>query len=295
MTATGYVDGIYADHSAEKGVGIGSNFNFTKKGNGVNQLCNGVGAHRACYNFTTAFAASFNSWHYWSTNYTQDLLANTTGGPVIAGPLANMATECTFDDIRSAQASGLTMLEIRCGCQPDKQQLAQFLAAAEEYNYVHCMGNYNGGTMVAKTTFPAMGYKLGAPNGPAAEVPAKGSGVWHRTFASGAWVLWDNNAKNGTYHFPGQPSPPPPPPSPPPSPLPTTCGKILLNTGVGGASIGTWSNVATAGACCARCARGQECVAWAWHRDSNRCHLVGGEATTHTVQGCDAGIIVHHH
>lgn len=91
-----------------------SNFNFTKKGNGPDQLCNGAGAARQCYNFTTPFAASFNSWHYWATNYTQDLLSRTTGGPVIAGPLANMGEACTFDKIRSAQAtSGLTMLEVR--------------------------------------------------------------------------------------------------------------------------------------------------------------------------------------
>ena len=201
MTATGFVDGIYADHSSEKGVGIGSNFNFTSKGEGPNQYCNGGkhsrGRGHQCYNFTYAFAASFNSWHYWSTNYTQDLLANTTGGPVIAGPLANMGIPCTFDGIRNAQqTSGLMMLEINCGCKPSKNNIAQFLAAAEEYNYVHCMGAADiEHALVAKTTFPEMDYKLGAPLGPAIEVPSKGSGVWHRTFAFGAWVLWDNNVR----------------------------------------------------------------------------------------------------
>ena len=30
---------------------------------GPNQLCNGVGEGRQCYNFTAAFRESFNSWH----------------------------------------------------------------------------------------------------------------------------------------------------------------------------------------------------------------------------------------
>ena len=65
-TATGLVSGIYADHSAEKGIGIGSNFNFTahngvvtpytKNNQGPNQLCNGRGEGRSCYNFTEEFA-----------------------------------------------------------------------------------------------------------------------------------------------------------------------------------------------------------------------------------------------
>ena len=41
VTATGLVDGIYADHSCEKGVGIGTA--YPTKDNGPNQLCNGVG------------------------------------------------------------------------------------------------------------------------------------------------------------------------------------------------------------------------------------------------------------
>eukprot|EP00040_Diaphanoeca_grandis_P003269 m.24433 g.24433 ORF g.24433 m.24433 type:complete len:425 (+) comp14608_c0_seq1:64-1338(+) len=216
LTATGLVDGIYADHSSEKGVGIGSNFNFTKKGEGPNQLCNGAGAEHFCYNFTYEFAKSFNSWHYWSTNYSQDLLSKTTGGPVIAGPLANMGLSCKFADLRQMQEQGpLTMIEANCGCQPKPEVLIQFLAAAEKYTYMHCMGNTNetdgGTTVIEMTTWPEMDYALGEPDGPAVEVPTKGSNVWHRTFASGAWVTWDDTKQNGSYYFPGHPPYPNPP------------------------------------------------------------------------------------
>lgn len=217
-TSTGLVSGIYADHSAEKGIGIGSNFNFTahngvvtpytKNEQGPNQLCNGKGVGRSCYNFTEEFAASFNSWHAWSTNFTQQLLAERTGGPVISGPWAAMgswAGACTFDGIRAAQASsGLTMREVACGCQPSPHKIIQFLAAAEEGTYMHCMGNIDDGKLVEKTSFREMDYALGPPDGPAVEVPVPGSGVWHRTFATGAWVTWDNVRGNGTYHFPRQ-------------------------------------------------------------------------------------------
>jgi hypothetical protein len=86
-TATGLVDGIFADHSANEGSGIGA---VNRDDQGPNQLCNGAGAGRQCYNFTETFKTSFNSWHLWMTNYTQDLLSGTTGGPVIQGPLASM-------------------------------------------------------------------------------------------------------------------------------------------------------------------------------------------------------------
>lgn len=57
VTATGLVDGIYADHSCEKGVGIGTA--FPTKDNGPNQLCNGVAQKRKCYNFTQNVADSW--------------------------------------------------------------------------------------------------------------------------------------------------------------------------------------------------------------------------------------------
>jgi hypothetical protein len=100
-TATGYVDGIFADHSAQEHIQIGAGTNGQK----ANQLCNGV-AHkgRTCYNFTDDFKASFNSWHTWATNKSQDLLSKTTGGPVICGPLAVYGHDmCDFDGLRNAQ------------------------------------------------------------------------------------------------------------------------------------------------------------------------------------------------
>jgi hypothetical protein len=109
-TATGLIDGIFADHSSNEGTRIG---NTKVNGQARNQLCNGKGSNRHCYNFTAAFRDEFNSWHGWATNYTQALLSNTTGGPVIQGPLASMNTLdsivdpqlCDFDSILAAQAS----------------------------------------------------------------------------------------------------------------------------------------------------------------------------------------------
>jgi hypothetical protein len=101
-TATGLVDGIFADHATGNGVIIG---NTAKNGQAPNQLCNGKGAGRACFNFTDSFRDEFNSWHMWATNYTQDVLSKTTGGPVIQGPLARMgATTPSVNPCRFVQA-----------------------------------------------------------------------------------------------------------------------------------------------------------------------------------------------
>ena len=152
---------------------------------GPNQLCNGVGEGRQCYNFTAAFRESFNSWHVsrspapaapsrhsarsllchdptwgrrgqdWATNYTQDMLSKTTGGPEIQGPYARMgaANACDFDSIRKMQQDGvrtrengtlhLTVAEAKAkggggSCQPDPSCIAAFLAAAEPFTYMHC-------------------------------------------------------------------------------------------------------------------------------------------------------------
>ena len=250
--------------------------------------------------------ASFNSWHQWSTNYTQQLLSGSTGGPVISGPWAAMGTwagSCTFDGIREAQASsGLTMREVPCGCQPSANKIIQFLAAAEEGSYMHCMGNVNDGNLVNKTTFPEMDYALGAPRGPATEVPGPGSGVWHRTFATGAWVMWDNTRGNGTYYFPGEaPSPPGPPgpPGPPPPPGPplppvaptATCKDVYLCDGVRHGDIKTtaasqWTT------CCADCAATPGCTQWAFHASTPgaaancRLHTDEGTKSPGTAKYC---------
>ena len=75
-----------ADHSAQEHIQIGAGTN----GQGPNQLCNGVaGKGRTCFNFTSSFTESFNSWHEYMTNKSQDMLSKTTGGPVICGPHAS--------------------------------------------------------------------------------------------------------------------------------------------------------------------------------------------------------------
>ena len=187
-TQTGDVDGIFADHSGTWGNGV--NIGTKKNGQLPNQLCNGKGHGRQCYNFTKDFTASFNSWHDWVTNYTQDMLSKTTGGPVIQGPYARMgaANGCDFDSIIDVQTNGfqsaeerhlmLTVIEAdgeHQACKPSEKCLAAFLAAAEPYTYLHCRGSTGNGTggddLLGKTTFPEMDYQLGPPHGKAVEGP----------------------------------------------------------------------------------------------------------------------------
>ena len=92
-----------ADHSAQEHIQIGAATNGQK----ANQLCNGVARKgRTCYNFAPAFTESFNSWHLWATNKSQDLLSKSTGGPVICGPLARYGQNmCDFDELRAANCN----------------------------------------------------------------------------------------------------------------------------------------------------------------------------------------------
>lgn len=201
--------------------------------------------------------------------------------------------------------------QVRCGCKPKRDEIVQYLAAADRYTYMHCLQSTNesdgGASIIDLTTWPEMDYALGTPDGPAVEEPHPGSGIWRRRFASGAWVLWDNNegAKNGSYFFPGKPPPPGPAPSPspgpspgpapPPSPppLPASCGKLLVDTGAGGDDVAPVTVRASAAACCAWCIAAPACDLWAWHRESGgRCHLHGAGARVHKVKGCDVGIVV---
>jgi hypothetical protein len=214
------VDGIFADHSGSWGNGV--NIGSVKNGQLPNQLCNGVANKgRLCYNFTKEFTASFNSWHDWATNYTQDMLAKSTGGPVIQGPYARMgaADACSFDSIIAEQDTGyqsedrhliLTVVEAKGGrdpegakqnsCKQSESCIAAFLAAAEPYTYMHCMGN--SGTsdpekmkvddMLGATTFPEMNFKLGAPHGKAVQTSKD---QWTRKFGDASKptvVSWDN-------------------------------------------------------------------------------------------------------
>ena len=219
------VDGIFADHSGRWGNGINIGAAH-KDGMGPNQLCNGAGAGRLCYNFTSEFTASFNSWHNWATNFTQDLLSKTTGGPVIQGPYSRMnaVDACDFDSIIAEQEAGftnadgvlqwLTVVEASArskgpdgnvdvargaSCKPNESCLAAYLAAAEPYTYLHCMGN--GDNLLGDTVFPEMDYPLGPPSGKAEEVR---EGVFVRKFGGGTKptiVTWDNNMKTGTIEW----------------------------------------------------------------------------------------------
>ena len=109
-----------ADHSAQEHIQIGAGTN----GQGPNQLCNGVaGKGRTCFNFTASFTESFNSWHEYMTNKSQDMLSKTTGGPVICGPHASygkssrslcLLKERSLKDA-AAQAAAGRATSTRCG------------------------------------------------------------------------------------------------------------------------------------------------------------------------------------
>ena len=244
-TAKG-VDGIFADHSAQEHINIGQH----SKGQHALQLCNGGSKKsnlgHSCWNFTADFAASFNSWHLWATNYTQDVLSKTTGGPVICGPLAKMVghvNPCNFTSVRKAhnRRPPGRVFELHFSdpnsCRPSESCLAAYLAATEPGLYLHCM--YNGPPrdgppgpfeFLGNTSFPEMDYYLGAPNGSATEI-FPGSNVWRRFFgdpAAPTVVEWDEGRQLGqikwAHQQPSSPPPPPPPPSydrarPVPSPL----------------------------------------------------------------------------
>ena len=84
-------------------------------------------------------------------------------------------------------------------CKPNESCLAAYLAAAEPYTYLHCMGN--GDNLLGDTVFPEMDYPLGPPSGKAEEVR---EGVFVRKFGGGAKptiVTWDNNMKTGTIEW----------------------------------------------------------------------------------------------
>jgi hypothetical protein len=291
-TATGLVDGIFADHSANEGTAIGGSADRQAP----NQLCNGKGAGRACYNFTDTFRDSFNSWHAWATNYTQDVLSKTTGGPVIQGPLAAMNTlhdivdpnYCDFGGILRAQAtSGQAVFEARGSCQPSESCLAAYLAAAEPGTYLHCL--YTGDELLAKTSFPEMDRFLGAPNGSATET-APGSELYRRFFASGTEVEWNNRTRKGSITWRGQPTPAPTPPPP----IPASCGPPLQDTGLASHDLGDEVRVASLAECCSRCHGKKHCVGYAWHtEEGNRCHFHStGAKQNPGVVGCTSGFLV---
>ena len=300
MTRTGLVDGIFADHSSFIGINIGSTTDHQQ----ANQLCNGKDAGRRCYNFTAAFKESFNSWHDWSVNYTQELLSNTTGGPVVQGPFAEAefraaGDACDFDAMRAfaehgkpAPWGGLFVVQAPAAhgdapdrrghnsCKPDEVCMAAFLAAAKPYMYIYCQWD-DGEDLLAETTFPEMHYHLGPPEGPAAEVAPN---VWRRRFggvspggaideANMTVVFWDNNEKVGNITWAGHPRPPPAPTPPPPA---TGCNATGFRRDIAFSDY-SFKVVATrsAEACCQMCAEDstQGCSFFSYVTATKRCFL----------------------
>ena len=93
-------------------------------------------------------------------------------------------------------------------CQPSENCLAAFLAAAEPFTYLHCMGNTGGehgvpdpetvDDLLGKTTFAEMDFRLGAPHGKAVEGPQN---MWTRKFGDARQptvVSWDNAKASGS-------------------------------------------------------------------------------------------------
>jgi len=128
FTQTGVVDGIFADHSGKWGNGL--DIGADVKGQGPLQYCD---AGPKCYNFTADFAASYNSWHDWATNFTQDFLSKSTGGPVIQGARATMhkLNPCDFDAVRTAHENTSILVFEAKQCSPSRNCLAAYLAAVE--------------------------------------------------------------------------------------------------------------------------------------------------------------------
>ena len=307
------VDGLYADHSAQEHIQIGSH---TKGQHGV-QLCNGgrkggpwgpsTSKGHTCWNFSRSFADEFNSWHAWGTEYIQDVLSKTTGGPVFCGTLAKMGgtDACSFRAVRNAhrnKPAGFVIeakpsqLARNSSCAASESCLAAYLAAVEPGIYLHCQ--YSEGRpdqdrgafdLLGQTTFPEMDIYLGPPNGSAAET-APGSNVWRRFFGGDTTraptvVEWDDERQRGQISWSGQPLKPPLPPAPPPPPsppapvVPAACGKLLMNTGIGPPDLGNATVVSSATQCCESCRAMAGCVAWAWHTEQGHmCHYHSADA-----------------
>jgi hypothetical protein len=131
------------------------------------------------------------------------------------------ADACSFDSIIAEQTKGykagervlhLTVVEAKGkgSCKPSESCIAAYLAAAEPYTYMHCMGNTGGlhgqggsDDMLGDTSFPEMDYELGPPHGKAVEGPRN---IWVRKFGDATKptvVTWDNRKKSGTVQWAG--------------------------------------------------------------------------------------------
>jgi hypothetical protein len=185
-TTSGGVDGVFADH-------LQSNIGDQTTVDGVPQLCNGSGALRMCWNFTTAFTQTFNDAHVWLGNKTQDMVANLPlpTGPVVDGPYSSWAATfpaCDYTKLRNAVLAGQAgdspfILEANHGgagsysCNPDDSCIANFLAAAEKFTYLTCFSN-----SPVNSTGNQFSYSLGPPTGP----PVETQGIVRRSFSGPA-------------------------------------------------------------------------------------------------------------
>jgi hypothetical protein len=287
-TSSGGVDGVFADHLSNS---IGDTTT-----DGVPQLCNGSGALRACWNFTTAFAAVFNANHAWLGNKTQDILSKLPGkGPVIDGPYGSWSSAfpaCDYAKLRSAVEAGAAgdgpfVLEANHAvgaCQPDDSCLANFLAAAEPYTYLTCFSD---------APVPSVGTQFALPLGPPTGPPVVSGGVVRRSFLGPAGLTnasVDLATGKGTMEWAAGP-----PPAPPAPPLPPQCGALPPNTAVAQADIGFFSNVSDPGACCDLCTANAKCAIFCYHGEQGEhmreCHLHTSAGIIHPLAGATSGRI----
>ena len=285
-TSAGGVDGVFADHLTST---IGE-----QSVDGVPQLCNGSGALRACWNFTTAFALAFNAGHAWLGNKTQDLLAKLPGkGPVIDGPYGSWSSTfpaCDYKKLRAAVLAGEAgrgpfVLEANHGdvCAPDDSCIANFLAAAEQFTYLTCFSD---------APVPSTGNQFSFPLGPPTGPPVEGAdGVVRRSFSGPAGltnVTVDLASGMGAIAWAAGPPLPPPPP-----PLPAECGALPANTAVAQADIGEIPNVTDPAACCNLCAANAKCAIWCYHgeqgKQNKECHLHTNAGVVHALAGATSG------
>jgi hypothetical protein len=283
-TAAGGVDGVFADH-------LNNNIGDQTTADGVPQLCNGSGALRACWNFTAAFAATFNAAHAWLGNKTQDLLSRLPGkGPVVDGPYASWSAAfpaCKYEPLRAAVLAGRAgagpfVLEANHGdvCDPDDSCLANFLAAAEEFTYLACFAD-----APVASTGNQFSYPLGPPTGP----PVEGAdGVVRRSFRGPAGLTNVSVVlKTGVGRVELAAAPPAPPPPP------AQCGALPPDTAVATSDIGMTPGVAGPADCCALCAANAKCAIWCWHGEQGahhqECHLHTNAGVIHPLAGAISG------
>lgn len=202
LTKAHGVDGVFADHGFEHSV-MPSRHDLQPPNDPT--LCNGSGDLRTCWHFEPSFAPQFNHGHDSLLNRTQDILAKSTGGPVIDGPYADWGIEaCDYTTLRKAveqgqRGQGAFIIEASKGgaCTPSESCMAAFLCAAEEYTYLACFNSQNSGQGLPEF-IPEFSKPLGPPTGPAVNE----KGTLRRTFKSSVGeTVVSYNEKSGVGHI----------------------------------------------------------------------------------------------